>query len=179
MLTDFTSDKCKHLASAVPNLWCVSSIDSVKKASLFNAGRASLSPPPSSSLYVHVQVNTSGEESKSGCQPGEEALEVCRYIKEECEHLELLGLMTIGAIARSKETTVETKNEDFLTLMKERDTISNKLGIELEVSMGMSEDFEGAIKHGSSEVRVGSHIFGQRPAKSDFKVNGEVDEHQS
>jgi len=173
------SNKCKHLASAIPNLWCVSSIDSVKKASLFNAGRASLSPPPSSPLYVHVQVNTSGEDSKSGCQPGEETLEVCRYITEKCEHLQLLGLMTIGAIARSKKTTVETKNEDFLTLVKERDAISNELGVELELSMGMSKDFEGAIEHGSNEVRVGSDIFGQRPAKSDFNVKSEEDPNHS
>jgi uncharacterized pyridoxal phosphate-containing UPF0001 family protein len=40
----------------------------------------------------------------------------------------------------------------------------------LELSMGMSEDFEGAIKMGSCEVRVGSTIFGERPAKGEARV---------
>jgi uncharacterized pyridoxal phosphate-containing UPF0001 family protein len=100
-------------------------------------------------------------------------LELCKHIKEKCEHLKLMGLMTIGAIARSKATTPETENEDFLTLRKERDAVSKELGTELELSMGMSDDFEGAILQGSDEVRVGSTIFGERPAKADFKVKSD------
>lgn len=87
--------------------------------------------------------------------------------------------MTIGAIARSKATTPETENEDFLTLKKERDAIVQELGGELELSMGMSDDFDGAIEQGSDEVRVGSTIFGERPAKADFKVTGEDEEIKS
>lgn len=134
-----------------------------------------LSPAPSTPLYIHVQVNTSGEESKSGCQPGHETLDLCRHIKESCEHLSLLGLMTIGAIARSKATTAETENEDFETLRRERDAINKELGTQLELSMGMSDDFEAAIGQGSDEVRVGSTLFGERPAKADFKVKDEVE----
>lgn len=172
-------DKCKPLASSIPNLWCVSSVDSVKKANQLDAGRASLSPSPPNPLFVHVQVNTSGEESKSGCQPGEETLELCRHIKDKCEHLKLLGLMTIGAIARSKATTPETENDDFLALKNERDAVAKELGMELELSMGMSDDFEGAIHQGSDEVRVGSTIFGERPAKADFNVKGQAEDSKS
>jgi PLP dependent protein len=172
-------DKCKPLASSVPNLWCVSSVDSIKKATQLDTGRASLALKPTSLLNVHVQVNTSGEESKSGCQPGHETLEVCRHIKENCEYLKLLGLMTIGAIARSKATTPETENEDFLALKSEWDAVSKELGIELELSMGMSDDFEGAISQGSDEVRVGSTIFGERPTKADFKVKAVAEEGKS
>jgi uncharacterized pyridoxal phosphate-containing UPF0001 family protein len=79
--------------------------------------------------------------------------------------------MTIGAIARSKATTAETENEDFETLRRERDVVSEALGVtHLELSMGMSDDFEAAISQGSDEVRVGSTLFGERPAKADFKV---------
>lgn len=81
--------------------------------------------------------------------------------------------MTIGAIARSQATTAENENEDFETLREQRDLVAKELGLSpesLELSMGMSEDFEGAIAQGSSEVRVGSTIFGQRPAKSDAKI---------
>lgn len=45
-----------------------------------------------------------------------------------------------------------------------------RLGVELELSMGMSEDFEGAIGMGSAEVRVGSGIFGTRPPKDQAVV---------
>lgn len=120
-----------------------------------------------------MQVNTSGEEAKSGCAPGEETVSLCRDIIHSCPNLHLLGLMTIGAIARSKATTAEIQNEDFLALTEQRDLVSRELGLEegrLELSMGMSEDFEGAITMGSGEVRVGSTIFGQRPARADAKI---------
>lgn len=83
--------------------------------------------------------------------------------------------MTIGTIARSVATTPETENEDFQLLRQQRDLVASELrdelgGRELELSMGMSEDFEGAIAMGSGEVRVGSTIFGTRPAKADAKI---------
>jgi uncharacterized pyridoxal phosphate-containing UPF0001 family protein len=81
--------------------------------------------------------------------------------------------MTIGAIARSQATTSENENEDFDALRAQRDLVAQELGLSpesLELSMGMSEDFEGAIVQGSGEVRVGSTIFGQRPARADAKI---------
>lgn len=81
--------------------------------------------------------------------------------------------MTIGAIARSKATTPENENEDFVTLKEQRDLVAKELGLsedDLELSMGMSDDYEGAIRLGSGEVRVGSTIFGERPAKADAKI---------
>lgn len=119
-----------------------------------------------------MQVNTSGEASKSGCGPGADTVALCRAIETECPNLHLLGLMTIGAIARSVATTPETENEDFVALREQRDLVVKQLGLEreLELSMGMSKDFEGAVAMGSGEVRVGSTIFGQRPAKADAKI---------
>ncbi|KAK0387992.1 hypothetical protein NLU13_4236 [Sarocladium strictum] len=161
------SGHCKTLAK-IPNLFCVSSVDTSKKAHLLNSTRSSASLPP---LSIHVQVNTSGEEAKSGCAPGEDTIALCRDIVENCPSLRLIGLMTIGAIARSKATTPENENEDFVALREQRDLVSKELGLEgLELSMGMSEDFEGAIRLGSGEVRVGSTIFGQRPARADAKI---------
>jgi uncharacterized pyridoxal phosphate-containing UPF0001 family protein len=75
-------------------------------------------------------------------------------------------MMTIGAIARSKDS--ENVNEDFTVLAETRDSVANELGLEreeLELSMGMSADFEAAIGQGSDEVRVGSTIFGERPPR--------------
>lgn len=165
---------CKSLAK-IPNLFCVSSIDTSKKAQLLNTARTNFisSQPEAPKISVHVQVNTSGEEAKSGCAPGAETVALCREILETCPSLHLIGLMTIGAIARSKATTAETENEDFVTLKEQKDLVTKELGLaedRLELSMGMSEDFEGAVKLGSGEVRVGSTIFGQRPAKADAKI---------
>lgn len=129
-------------------------------------------------LRVLVQVNTSGEESKSGVEPSDTA-SLCAHIHEKCPHLRLAGLMTIGAIARSQATTAETENEDFVALRETRDKVAKELGIaaeELELSMGMSSDYEGAIAQGSDEVRVGTTIFGERPAKKDAKVKEDVEE---
>lgn len=153
----------------------MSSVDTAKKAQLLSTARSALiqSDPSLPQLSIHVQVNTSGEEAKSGCSPGPDTVALCREILENCPGLHLLGLMTIGAIARSKATTPDTENEDFIALKDQRDLVTKELGLEeerLELSMGMSEDFEGAIKMGSGEVRVGSTIFGERPLKADAKI---------
>lgn len=174
ILTNPSTGHCKSLAK-IPNLFCVSSVDTLKKAQLLNSNRAALleSDPSLAKISIHVQVNTSGEESKSGCSPGAETVALCREIVDNCPSLNLLGLMTIGAIARSKATTPENENEDFVLLKEQRDLVAKELGLvsdNLELSMGMSEDFEGAIALGSGEVRVGSTIFGQRPAKADAKL---------
>lgn len=187
------TNKCKPLAEQIPNLWCVESVDTAKKADALEKGRAALSERLKSSdnsasngdagtlqenLRIMVQVNTSGEESKSGCEP-QDTTALCRHIRESCPHLKLQGLMTIGAIARSQATTAETENEDFSSLKDSRDRVAADLEIsaeELELSMGMSSDYEGAIAMGSDEVRIGSTIFGERPPKKEAKVLDDVQE---
>ncbi|KAG8160272.1 hypothetical protein KVR01_009808 [Diaporthe batatas] len=184
------SSHCKTLAK-IPNLFVVSSVDTAKKAQLLNKARGDLIASSAQDqdqdqdqdvprLNVHVQVNTSGEESKSGVAPGADVVALARLVLTECPHLNLLGFMTIGAIARSVATTPENENEDFVRLREQRDLVSAELADllaargddapPLELSMGMSEDFEGAIALGSSEVRVGSTIFGTRGPKSEAKI---------
>ncbi|EKD14791.1 alanine racemase family protein (ISS) [Drepanopeziza brunnea f. sp. 'multigermtubi' MB_m1] len=177
-------DKCRLLASSVPNLHIVSSVDSLKKATQLEAGRASLSPAASEPLNIHIQVNTSGEASKSGCAPGPDTSALAKQILTTCPNLRLLGLMTIGAIARSKAVKEGEENADFVTLREERDRLQRELeegawNGTLELSMGMSDDFEGAIEGGSDEVRVGSTIFGARPPKEEFKVKTAVEKGKS
>jgi PLP dependent protein len=106
-------------------------------------------------LEVFVQVNVSGEESKSGVTPSE-AVELCKHIYRSCERLLLKGVMTIGAPGDI---------QSLETLVRCRQMVADGLGIkstDLELSMGMSDDFEIAIAHGSTNVRVGSTIFGAR-----------------
>ncbi|KAI0381596.1 hypothetical protein F5Y04DRAFT_280675 [Hypomontagnella monticulosa] len=178
------SGHCKNLAK-IPNLWCVSSVDTEKKAQLldkhrgeflasFSSSASSTTPsstPTPEKLNIHIQVNTSGESSKSGCAPGDATVALCRAV-ESAPNLNLLGLMTIGDVARSVATGTGAENEDFACLREQRELVQKELGLdrELELSMGMSEDFEGAVTMGSGEVRVGSTIFGARPPKSEAKI---------
>ena len=112
-------------------------------------------------LPVFVQVNTSGEEAKSGVTP-QEAVELCQHIFSDntCPHLKLQGVMTIGAIGDIS---------NFETLVKCRDAVAEALNVDsssLELSMGMSGDYKEAIQYGATNVRVGSTIFGARDYSS-------------
>lgn len=175
MIGALQTNKCKPLAEQVSNLYCVSSVDTAKKADALEKGRAALAEKQElpDKLRILVQVNTSGEAEKSGVEP-EQTAELCRHVREKCPHLQLAGLMTIGAIARSQASaTADSVNEDFVALRETRGKVVRELGIEkeeLELSMGMSSDFEAAIAQGSDEVRVGTTIFGERPAKKDAQI---------
>merc|ERR1711879_518220 len=106
-----------------------------------------------------IQVNSSGEETKNGVESSDVAA-LARVIATECEGLELAGLMTIGAPDYSG-----CRTEDFETMKRCRDEVAAATGVDahaLEMSMGMSSDYETAIREGSTSVRVGSSIFGAR-----------------
>ena len=120
-------------------------------------------------VNVMVQVNTSGEENKNGIEPGSETLAAVTHIKEKCPNLNIIGLMTIGALGHSLAPSTEHEkngtNPDFLKLIECRREVATLLQLEensLELSMGMSSDFAEAIVMGSTNVRVGSSIFGAR-----------------
>jgi pyridoxal phosphate enzyme (YggS family) len=106
-------------------------------------------------LDIFVQVNTSEEESKSGLSP-KEAVELCQQITKECGNLRLLGVMTIGAPGDTN--CLESLAECRELVAKALDMSPSDLGL----SMGMSGDYEVAIQKGSTNVRVGSTIFGAR-----------------
>jgi pyridoxal phosphate enzyme (YggS family) len=115
-------------------------------------------------LKVFVQVNTSGEDSKSGVKPNDEVVELCRHIYTSCPHLMLQGLMTIGAPGDESAFDVLSEcrtrvSEALLMDLSDEETEEHAA---LELSMGMSDDFEVAIAKGSTNVRVGSTIFGAR-----------------
>lgn len=148
------SNKAKVLLS-VRNLYMVETVDREKIAIALD--RAAESAGRASRLKVLVQVNTSGEESKSGCQPGE-TIDLVKAV-QNCQNLEFAGLMTIGAQDDSDEPIA------FRILREERDKVADAIGVNSEtltLSMGMSNDFEAAIRMGSNSVRIGSTIFGAR-----------------
>lgn len=134
----------------------VHSLDRLKVAERLSAQRpADLQP-----LNVCVQVNVSGESSKSGVAP-EEVVELARAVAA-LPRLRLRGLMAIPEPTRDRDLT----HRRFALLAQLRDTLQ-KEGISLDtLSMGMSDDFEIAIAAGSTMVRVGTAIFGARPART-------------
>lgn len=99
-------------------------------------------------LPCFIQVNTGDEDQKSGISL-KEAPEFLSYCKEDCG-LNITGLMCIPPID-------EPAGMHFGLLRKLRD----ELGLE-HLSMGMSADFETAIRFGATHIRVGSALFGQR-----------------
>ncbi|KAK3137486.1 hypothetical protein QOZ80_5BG0452930 [Eleusine coracana subsp. coracana] len=133
----------------------VESVDDEKIANRLDRVVADLGRKP---LKVLVQVNTSGEESKFGVDPsGCVALAI--HVKLNCPNLVFSGLMTIGMLDYSSTP------ENFKTLSNCRKEVCKELEIpeeQCELSMGMSADFEQAIEMGSTNVRVGSTIFGAR-----------------
>lgn len=101
-------------------------------------------------LKALMQVNSAKEASKSGFMP-ETALEMYARIQEECQNIELCGLMSIGAHSHDTKTiqkSFEITQNLFLRIK----------GAEV-LSMGMSGDFELAIACGSNCVRLGSILF--------------------
>lgn len=177
--------------AAIPNLYAIQTVTSIKAASALNKALPADRPAP---LNILLQVNTSGEDAKSGVPPlsaatpeaevdAAELVQVARFVVAECPRLRLQGLMTIGALAESLAAGAK-ENEDFARLVGTRDVLQAALARagfrpeegkwgedgRLLLSMGMSSDFEAALQAGSDIVRVGTGIFGSRPKKEEVKA---------
>ena len=107
-----------------------------------------------------VQVNTSAEASKSGVAPADCAA-LAAEVARSCPLLRVCGLMCIGKYSADEGSALS----DFEALVQCRVLTAEALGVaaaSLELSMGMSHDFEQAVAAGATAVRVGSTIFGRR-----------------
>lgn len=106
-----------------------------------------------------IQVNISGEEQKSGCEPGD-LPEILEYASG-LNHVRVRGLMGIASLVEDPE---EVREEfQLLRNLREDHRSYNSGNIQLEhLSMGMTNDLEVAIEEGSTMVRVGRAIFGER-----------------
>ena len=133
---------------------CVETIDRAQIAERLARARASSAPP----LDVLVQVNVSGEASKHGVAPPD-ALALARHVAT-MRTLRLRGIMGIP------EPTDDSGRlrAQFRTLKECYDACADA-GLDVDtLSMGMSADLELAIAEGATEVRIGTAIFGERPA---------------
>ena len=144
------SNKTRVVAEAFD--W-VHSVDRLKIAQRLSDQRPAQLPP----LNVCLQVNISGEASKSGLLP-QEVAQVAAAVAA-LPRLRLRGLMSIPEPAQGLQA--QQAPHRALRLMQQE---LNQRGLALDtLSMGMSDDLEAAVAEGSTMVRVGTAIFGARP----------------
>ncbi|WP_346833117.1 YggS family pyridoxal phosphate-dependent enzyme [Pseudomonas abietaniphila] len=140
------SNKTRAIAE---NFAWVHSVDRLKIAQRLSEQRPADLPP----LNICIQVNVSGEASKSGCTPQD--LPALAQAISALPHLRLRGLM---AIPEPTEDSDE-QNAAFAAVR----TLQDQLNLPLDtLSMGMSHDLEAAIAQGATWVRIGTALFGAR-----------------
>jgi pyridoxal phosphate enzyme (YggS family) len=142
-------NKAKYVA---PVAAMMESVDSIELAEALNS--RAVRPLP-----CLIEVNVGGEESKTGVAP-EAALELARRIIE-LPNLDLRGVMAIPPLLDDPEAS----RPYFRKLREVLDQLNRSLSLPsplVELSMGMSLDFEVAIEEGATIVRVGTAVFGGR-----------------
>ena len=135
---------------------CIETIDRIKLAKALEGRLAELGK----TMPVLVQVNVGGEAQKAGIPP-KEAGQLCREL-QQFPHLRLQGLMTMPPFVDDPEESRVCFRQ--LRLLGEELVAQGLLGQygSVQLSMGMSGDFEVAIEEGATLVRVGTALFGER-----------------
>ncbi len=154
MIGHLQSNKASAAAEAFA---AIDSLDSLKLAEKLNASAEKLRKK----LSVLIEINVGGERAKSGLSPDSSELEELLSAVPRLKQVEFRGLMTIPPFTED----VQEARPHFRKLRALRDQIAARHlpAVFMDVlSMGMSHDFEVAIQEGSTCVRVGTAIFGQR-----------------
>jgi len=145
-------------ANAVELFHAIESVDSLRLARKLNAAGQELGKK----LPVLIEINIGGEQAKAGLAPDSAELLELFQAAQELPSLELQGLMTVPPYADDPEQSRPYFRKMY-ELSRKVDAM-NLPGIGTKVlSMGMSHDFTVAIEEGSTCVRVGTAIFGERP----------------
>ena len=135
----------------------VDSIDSLRLAQKLN----SAAQQSGKKLAALIEINVGGEAAKTGVAPESHELEKILQAARSLEHLEIRGLMTIPPLTDDPQAA-----RPYFRIVRElQKQISDRALARVSmnvVSMGMSHDFEIAIEEGSTCVRVGTAIFGER-----------------
>ena len=140
------SNKVKKLLEEIPNIVIesVDRVDIVEKINKYASEK--------NKTKVYIEVNISGESSKTGCDQ-KDVFAIAEEIINKSPRLQLIGIMSLG--------NVGNKNE-FEKMLKIKNEICEKYSLDKEkfiASFGTSQDYEDAIISGSDEVRVGHQIF--------------------
>jgi PLP dependent protein len=150
------SNKGKALAG-IPNLYLLETLDSIKAANVLEKALAAREEKRPEPLRVYIQINTSGEEAKSGITPlldegsaskDHPLLELTRHILTSCPHIRFSGLMTIGAAQNSQTADAEKvqsrediikANPDFEKLITSRRMLVQALRKDEQVNKAVSD----------------------------------------
>jgi len=146
MIGSLQKNKINNLIDLGPTL--MQSLDSLSLAEELNKKLAA----KETKMNCLLQINAAAEESKSGFS-SQEAYDMYQTIKEKCPNINLKGVMTIGAHSEDTkliQQSFETTHSIYEKLASEGATYC---------SMGMSSDYQLAIKCGSNLIRVGSALF--------------------
>ncbi len=157
------SNKVRH---ALEIFDFIHSVDSVRLADRINFVADGLGAQP----HVLLEVNVSGEKSKSGMRP-EDVGPALEHIASGCPRVTVEGLMTMAPFSEDPEDA----RPCFRALRELRDGLQDSLGVGLpRLSMGMSGDYEVAVEEGATWIRLGTVLFGERPKVK--TVRSEADE---
>jgi len=150
------------------NVSCIETIDRIELAEKLHQRLLTTQQK----LDVFIQVNTSAEESKFGVAP-EKTIDLIKQVAA-LETLQIKGLMTIGLFSAEAEK-VRSCFKILKNLQQEiiQQNIPNV--IMQELSMGMSNDVEIAIEEGSTIVRIGTAIFGERMYPDSYYWNEQAE----
>lgn len=152
MIGHLQSNKTKAAAELFT---AVDSVDSGKLAERLNSSAQALGK----AVNVLIEINVGGEEAKSGLSvQSPEILQILDRA-QQWPNLRVRGLMTVPPFTEDPEGA----RPFFRQLRQLRDSLANRGYALDQLSMGMSHDFEVAIEEGSTCVRVGTAIFGERP----------------
>jgi pyridoxal phosphate enzyme (YggS family) len=144
-------------AKAIELFDAVDSLDSLRMTERLNASARSAAK----TISVLIEINVGGEQAKSGLAPVSEELEQILQGAPLWGNLKIRGLMTVPPFTEDPQGA----RPYFQELRKIRDSIAARKLPQISseiLSMGMSHDFEVAIEEGSTVVRLGTAIFGQR-----------------
>lgn len=151
MIGHLQTNKINQLFS-VPNLYAIHSVDDRECVEKLIKSEDKLSHD----VRVFLQFNTSHEIEKSGFETYTD-LEASAELLLKSKRLKLAGLMTMGTL-RTEDFEAEA-GRCFQDLNVEKDKLQNELGIPLETSMGMSQDYQIAVREKSNWVRLGTIMF--------------------
>jgi pyridoxal phosphate enzyme (YggS family) len=153
---------------AVELFAAVDSVDSLRLSQKLNASAQQLGKK----LKILIEINVGGEAAKTGVAPDSRELEDLLLAAPELRHLEFRGLMTVPPFTDDPQQA----RPYFRKLRELRDGIGARRlpAISMcSLSMGMSHDFEIAIEEGSTCVRVGTAIFGERSVTTETQNHRE------
>jgi PLP dependent protein len=142
-----------YAAHSVDSAKLITALDRASVGALADGGR----PDP---MRIYIQISLDGDVARGGVDIGRPDLvdELCG-LAQSAEGLQFVGLMGIPPLGADPDNA-------FARLQAEHQRVQGAYQQRLELSAGMSSDLEAAVKHGSTCVRVGTAVLGQRPLTS-------------